>query len=159
MFFVIFLLFWLIFGHFGLIIPTTNGAVNAPFIFLSRNPCPVTLINQNTGVRCLPIAGASVLPTVLIDPDPARIKSSINASFGKIIASHFGCMYVRFSIIVSFLAAKVRQIFDICKFLPYFFAFLHYFTILPLTSYICPPRRMNTWSSITIFCTPVTCNP
>ena len=41
------------------------------------------------------------------------------------------------------LAAKVRQIFDICKFLPYFLPNLHYFTKRPVASYSFSPRRMK----------------
>jgi hypothetical protein len=41
------------------------------------------------------------------------------------------------------LAAKVRQIFDICKFLPYFLQLFDYFTTFPVTSYIFSPRRMK----------------
>ncbi len=39
-------------------------------------------------------------------------------------------------------AAKVRQIFDICKFLPYFLQLKDYFTKRPVASYIFSPRRM-----------------
>jgi hypothetical protein len=41
------------------------------------------------------------------------------------------------------LAAKVRQIFDICKFLPYFLPNLRYFTNLPVASNSFSPRRMK----------------
>jgi hypothetical protein len=41
------------------------------------------------------------------------------------------------------LGAKVRQIFDICKFLPYFLQLNDYFTTFPVTSYIFSPRRMK----------------
>ena len=61
---------------------------------------------------------------------------------------HLSCWFlIHFhkSIIITFLksAAKVRQIFDICKFLPYFLHQNDYFTSFPVASNSFSPRRMK----------------
>ena len=52
-------------------------------------------------------------------------------------------IFIHFHNSLSNLAAKVRQIFDICKFLPYFLQQIVYFTNLPVASNIFSPRRMK----------------
>jgi len=52
-------------------------------------------------------------------------------------------IFIHFHNSLSNLAAKVRQIFDICKFLPYFLQLNDYFTNLPVASNIFSPRRIK----------------
>ncbi len=106
----------------------------------------------------VPLRGAPATPP----PPPLGLMDTIapfimRSVFTEVI-SISGCLYIFinsklsvFSNQFSVSAAKVRQIFDICKSLPYFLPNLVYFTSLPVTSYIFSPRRMKILPSMMSF--------